>query len=120
MTWTNAFAIGDCAIEVYNFGALIAEADYPLYGVEVSVDAAGLVTLTGPDGADLEVRVVPAFDTASRPVRVTEVVNGIAQRTEAVWSPDPAGVELFLTDTHEFSPAQAWSYGGVHVYTPIT
>lgn len=76
MAWTNVFDIGDCEIVAYRDGVLIAPADYAAEGITSLVESSGVVTLVtdaAGSSAGLSIDVVPSFDPAAAPVRVSSV-----------------------------------------------
>jgi len=74
--WTNIFDLGECAVEVYQYGDLVAPEDYEGVGIASVAVVDGVVTVTALEGMEirgLDFRVTPSFDTQERDVRVVSV-----------------------------------------------
>lgn len=118
MAWTNIFALGDCSVRIYHImtDAWLTEADWITHGITVEVAADGAVTVERFESslAGYVVMVVPAFDTAGDPVRVSGFSSTSALNLAGTFSEVPVPI-----DYQELSGAlDAWTPDPVDALEP--
>lgn len=119
MAWVSIFDGGTSdrfEVQVLRNTQIVDPSDFPWLNIELSVNAAGQISMSAPQDGYYEVQVVPVpYDPVPEPVRLVDVLveDATSGSTARLYHNDGDQEEESPEGEVTFSPDTNWSHLGV-------